>query len=249
VTPQIVSPDIGPSIDWASEGLAGVVAVFNGGFERGDHDGGASADGLTFSPLVAGDMSIALNADGAWRLGPWGSPGLLTGFSPIAVRQNLAPLLLHGQVATSALVGSWGQWGWPLKSQPLEPRTGLGVDAANNLLYVASVQGVLPATLAQALLDVGARRAMALDMNPYWPILGASFHVLHRPGPLPVQIPFAEHNPSVYFTGWTRDFFVAFAQSTRPNCRYESVGLRSSEAGLQPQPLRAVGAGCERATT
>ncbi len=245
--PATVTPvpvDASSAVDWSNEGPAGVVALFNGGFKVGDKAGGSEVDGVVLSPMIVGDATIALNARGQWEMGVWGSPNFPTpNFQPIALRQNLPPLVQAGQVASSALAGEWGKWGSPLHGQPLEPRSALGVDAQGNLVYVASIKGILPAQLGAALVSAGVRFGMALDMNPYWPTLGASFTPLHHPGPLPVQIPFSSHNPDMYFTGWERDFFVAVAQSSTPGCDWESPGLHApatARGPAQPQPLRLV---------
>ena len=240
VTP--IPADAGSAVDWANEGPAGVVALFNGGFKVGDKAGGSVVDGVVLSPLLPGDATIALNARGQWEMGVWGTTTFPTAnFHPIAIRQNLPPLVQAGVVASSALAGEWGQWGSPLHAKPLVPRSGLGVDAQGNIVYVASIKGVLPAQLGAALVAAGVRFGMALDMNPYWPTLGASFVPLHHAGPLPVQIPYASHNPNMYFTGWERDFFVAVAQSAAHGCTWQSPGLHapaSARGPAQPQPLR-----------
>jgi len=236
--------DASSAVDWTNEGPAGVVALFNGGFKVGDKAGGSVVDGVVLSPLLPSEATIALNASGQWEMGVWGAPNFPTAnFHPIAIRQNLPPLVQAGQVAPSALAGEWGQWGSPLLGKSLVPRSALGMDAQGNLVYLASTKGVLPAQLGAALLAAGVRFGMALDMNPYWPTLGASFAPLHRPGPLPVQIPYSSHNPAMYFTGWERDFFVAVAQSTTPGCSWQSPGLHrpaTARGPAQPQPLRLV---------
>lgn len=244
-----VPPDAGTSIDWASEGPAGVVALFNGGFKQEALAGGSMADGVTLVAPVTGDMTIALDAAGHWAMGAWGAPGFPpAGFRPISYRQNLAPLVLHGAPTAAALSAKWPRWGSPLHNVPPEPRTGIGVDARGNLLYVATMDPVLAPSLARALVAVGAVTAMQLDINPFWPILGASFHPVHaRGGSYPVQIPGSQHSPTIYETSWTRDFFVALAEPSNWNCNWRSPGLNPRRAGTaQPQRLVRVGPGCTR---
>ncbi len=239
-----VPADAAPAVDWASEGLAGVVGVFNGGFKVGARAGGSMVDGLTFSPMIRGDMTIGIDAAGHWRMGVWGATLPSGSFHPIALRQNLGPLVLGGRLAPAASQNIFG-WGSPLNNQPEEPRSGLGVDAAGNLVYVATMSNIGPVQLGEALIAAGVRTGMELDMNPYWPILGGSFHALHSPGPLPVQIPYSEHNPDIYFNGWQRDFFVGLAEPNSWTCSWVSPGL--SGHGVSPQPLRLAGSGCPRA--
>jgi hypothetical protein len=98
------------------------------------------------------------------------------------------------------------------------------------------------------LIASGAVTGMQLDINPDWPILGASFSPLHGEGSFPVQLPYSEHNPSVYETGWTRDFFVALAEPGNWSCSWSSRGLTGPPGTAQPQPLSLVGKACNKAT-
>jgi len=233
--------DVADRVDWPSEGRPGVVALFNGGFKVAAKAGGSMADGVVLSPLIAGDATIALNARGAWEMGVWGSPSFPRAtFHPIAIRQNLTPLVRAGQPTATALSPSWGLWGDTLKASPTVARSALGVTTSGNLIYLATMKPVLPSLLAQALVKAGAWFGMELDINPYWPVLGGSFSPLHGVGPLPVQIPYSEHNPSVYFSGWERDFFVAVAEPASPNCSWAAPGLPGTAlttATPVPQPL------------
>ncbi|MHB1209030.1 MAG: hypothetical protein ACYC1I_04910, partial [Acidimicrobiales bacterium] len=242
-SPGEVPVDAGPAIFWPSEGLAGVVAVFNGGFKKAGGGGGAAVDGLTLEPMVRGYMTIAIDAAGHWSMGVWGSPSFpAPGFDAVALRQNLPPLVLHARLTPAAASKNWLQWGSPLNNVPLVARTGLGVDAKGNLVYVATMTGVSATQVGEALLRAGAVSGMELDMNPYWPIMGASFTPLHaNGGTFPVQIPFAQHNPSIYETGWQRDFFVAMAEPGSWACEWKSRGLTPGVTGAQAQRLTLVG--------
>ena len=246
-----VPVDAGPAIDWSSEGPPGVVAVFSGGFKQSADAGGSMVDGVILVHLVRGLMTIALNAAGHWEMGTWGSMGFPTkGFRAISYRQNLAPLVLRGSLTPAGAAANWARWGSPLNHQPLEPRSGLGVDAQGNLIYVATMQGVLQSQVGEALIAAGAVTGMQLDINPDWPILGASFAPLHAAvGRFPVQLPHSEHNPSIYETGWTRDFFVALAEPGNWSCSWSSRGLTGPPGVAQPQPLSLVGTTCANATT
>jgi hypothetical protein len=235
-----IPADASSSINWPNEGLAGVVAVFNGGFKVAAKAGGSMVDGVTLSPLIRGDMTLAISAAGHWKMGLWepGFPGPT--FHAIAYRQNLSPLIANAKVTSVALSTNPLIWGSPLNNRPLEPRSALGIDVRGNLVYVATMTGVLPSQIASALLAAGAVEGMELDINPFWPVVGASFHVLHSPGIFPVQIPNSEHNPTIYSTGWQRDFFVAIAEPGDWNCSWTSIGLGRLTGVAQPQPLHRV---------
>jgi hypothetical protein len=246
-----VPADAGPAIFWPSEGLAGVVAVFNGAFKKAANSGGAVVDGVVLEPLVVGDMTIAINAHGHWSMGVWGSSTFpAKDFHAIAYRQNLRPLVQNSRLSASANPTNWAQWGSPLNHNPLTPRTGLGVDANGNLIFVATMSHVDIAQLGEALVGAGVVSGMELDMNPYWPILGASKTALHAPGGVfAVQLPLSEHSPSIYETGWLRDFFVALAEPNSWSCDWTSPGVRSSITAVQPQRLHLTGPGCRSTTT
>ncbi len=240
-----VPADAGPSIDWSNEGLAGVIAVFNGGFKKSADAGGAVVDGVTLEPLVVGDMTIALDAAGHWRMGEWGSKGFPgANFDAIAYRQNLGPLILNGRLSPATSPADWQQWGSPLNNDPLTSRSGIGIDAKDNLIYAAAIGHVDVQQLALALQKAGAVTAMELDINPFWPTLGASLAPLHAPGTFPVQLAYAAHDPTIYNTGWERDFFVALAEPGPWACEWTSPGLKARVEVAQAQVLHLEGKKC-----
>ncbi len=244
-----VPVDAGPSIDWRSEGTAGVVAVFNGGFKVAARAGGSLADGRILSPLVVGEMTIALNREGQWEMGAWGSRGFPTkNFHAISLRQNLPPLVLNGAVTAAGASLAWNQWGSTVSHSASELRTGLGVDAWGNLIYIASTVDVTPDQLGRALVAAGATKAMQLDINPAWPIMGASRRPVRAAGGLfQVQLNTSDHNASIYETGWIRDFFVALAEPSQWACHWASRGLSGQGEPVRAQPLSLVGTGCKPA--
>ena len=83
---------------------------------------------------------------------------------------------------------------------------------AAGLMYAASMSAV-PADLAAALADHGARIAMELDINPEWVQLDAA----SRPGGvLTTEIPGQYRPADQYLAGWTRDFFAVLALTANP---------------------------------
>ena len=237
--------DMGPHINWKSEGLAGVVAVFNGGFKKAAKAGGAVGDGVTLEPLVRGDMTIAINAKGHWEMGVLQSKGFPTkGFNAISYRQNLLPLVVKGVVAPTTATNPMA-WGDPLRHFLAQPRTGLGIDAKGNLIYVASMTGVLPSQVGAALVDAGVVSGMELDMNPFWPIMGAAATPLHtQSGTFNLQLKGSQHSAGVFETGWERDFFTVMAEPSTWQCNWQSPGGISINK-VTPQPLTAVGPDCK----
>jgi Phosphodiester glycosidase len=235
----------------ASELSAGVVAAFNGGFKQAAKAGGAIVDGVTLEPLIHGNMTIAIDRFGHWEMGAWGSATFPSpGFVPIAYRQNLIPLITRGTLTAPVTEPNFMIWGDPLRHDPRQPRTGLGIDAQGNLIFVATMNPVLVVSVGRALLAAGAVTAMELDMNPFWPVLGAATTPLHAAtGSMPIQLPHSEHSPSVFLTGWERDFFAVLAEPDSWSCSWASAGVRRSVHAAQPQPLTLVGTDCATSVT
>jgi hypothetical protein len=246
--PSTVLPpvDARSKVDWSSEGVAGVVAVFNGAFKKTAHTGGASVDGLSLEPLVKGNATIVLDRFGRWSIGLWGDATFPPkGFKPIAYRQNLALLVTNAQPSTEALHWPVIKWGDYIVGHPAIDRSAVGIDQFGNLLYVASMQKTVPIALAQALVAAGAVTGMELDMNPFWPMMGAPAKPLHAPGPMVLRLPGEARSAATYFYGWQRDFFVAVAEPNSFNCQWASPGLHGS--GVTPQPLSLTGRHCKAA--
>ena len=244
---KILPPlDAQSKVDWASEGPAGIVAVFNGAFKQAARAGGASVDGLALEPLVKGDATIVLDRFGRWAIGSWGAANFPPkGFKPIAYRQNLSLLVSNGQPSPEALQWPTIKWGDFLNHSPAVARTAIGIDANGNLVYVATMQHALPITLAQALVNAGAVTGMELDMNPFWPMMGAPAAPLHAPGPMALHLSGETRTAATYFSGWERDFFVAVAEPGSFNCEWASPGLNGTE--MTPQPLSLTGKHCKAA--
>ena len=98
-----------------------------------------------------------------------------------------------------------------MKGGPSVARTAIAVNKGGDVLYAVG-KPLLPIDLARGLVAAGAVRAMEMDINPFWPISGASATPMHAPGPFKVDNPYSQHDPAVYATGWIRDYFVVMAE-------------------------------------
>ena len=128
-------------------------------------------------------------------------------------------------------------WGDPLRHVLTQPRTGLGVDVNGNLIFVASMTGVLPSQVGAALVSAGAVSGMELDMNPYWPIMGAASAPLHtQTGKFTLQLKDSQHSAGVFATGWQRDFFTVMAEPDKWTCNWQSPGLGTGTAAAGRVP-------------
>ncbi len=184
---------------------ATMVGAFNGGFLASTGSGGFEVDGQVLEPLVAGRASFVIDANGTAHVGVWGSQLPHPGEQVTSVRQNLVPLVLGGVPSPS--VGDVAAWGATLGGGAAVARSGVGEDAAGNIVYAGSMSAT-PADLANALVQGGVVTGMELDINPEWvqavvaPVPG---------GALQTAVPGQNRPADQYLVGWTRDFVVASA--------------------------------------
>src|SRR5450756_2230415 len=114
----------------------GVVAAFNSGFRLGEAQGGYYSDERTVGTLRPGAASLVIKRDGTATVGQWGRDVRL-GPQVFAVRQNLALLVDGGQVVPGIADNTGNRWGATLGNKLYVARSGLGVTATGQLVYVA----------------------------------------------------------------------------------------------------------------
>jgi hypothetical protein len=141
----------------------GLVAAFNSGFKMADANGGSFAAGRTVGTLRPGAAAVVIYADGTATVGQWGRELALRP-DVVAVRQNLDLVVDGGHPVAALSDNAGGRWGTTKNQVQYTWRSGLGVDAAGNLLYVGGANLNL-ATLADALAQAGAIRGMQLDIH------------------------------------------------------------------------------------
>ncbi len=201
-------------IDFAGqEGLDGVLGAFNGAFKLSARSGGLKVRSAVLAPFKPGYATMAIDTDGhvaMWAGAAYQAPA---GFTGVVFRQNLQFLVEGGKVTTPALNPSQSLWGATVGPVLRQSRTGAGLDASGNLVYVATMAKCLPSELAHAMVQAGLVKGMELDINPYWPILGMAPTPNHKPaGGFSVTLPGSQHSPFVFVEGWIRDFFVVTAR-------------------------------------
>jgi hypothetical protein len=189
-----------------------LLATFNGGFKYRSSGAanGFAVDGHTYVPLRRGLGTLVGYRDGrvdvvAWHGG--GSPPADIAFA----RQNL-PLIVDGS-RPAASVSNRLAWGATLGGVPAVWRTGIGIDRAGRLVYVAAPD-LTAAGLASILVRAGAVRAIELDINPEWP----TFDVYaHNRGLQPrMFVPNPQQSPHRYLTTDSRDFFAVYRRLVGP---------------------------------
>jgi hypothetical protein len=140
-----------------------LVATFNSGFKMADARGGFFLDGRTNVPLQDGAASLIIHRDGTATVAQWGRDAV-AGPDVVAVRQNLALIVDGGQPVPGLDQNAGGNWGTMRNQLQYTWRSGVGVDAAGNLIYVGGGNMTLK-SLAAALTEAGATRAMQLDIH------------------------------------------------------------------------------------
>src|SRR5450756_2927632 len=155
-----------------------LLATFNSGFQFADAHGGFVVNGRTYEPLVAGQGTLVMYRDGHVDVLSWHG-GTTAGPDVVVARQNLPLIVSDAQ--PNAKLGVPNLWGATLGNAVRVWRSGIGVDARGNLIYLAAPEQTA-ASLARALIHAGAVRAIELDINAEWssfityPRAGAGAH-------------------------------------------------------------------------
>lgn len=188
---------------------SGLVATFNGGFKIKNSRGGFYADGHTAGTLITGAASLVIYTDGHSDIISW--PGTKPGPDIVSVRQNLTLLINNGQIAPNLDKNVLANWGWTIKNAYFVWRTGIGVTASGDFVFVAG-NALSIQSLADLLQRAGAVRAMELDINAEW-----ISYMWYTPGvtavsPVPNKLLDFARPADRYFQPTSRDFFAVYAK-------------------------------------
>lgn len=143
---------------------ATLLATFNSGFKLKDARGGYYTRGRQVQTLRDGAASLAIDSTGRVDIGQWGRDLTLTPRT-VAVRQNLDLIVDRAAPVPGLASNITGAWGSTNNQLQYTWRSGLGLDAAGNLIYVAADKISL-ADLAHAMAAAGVVRGMQLDIHP-----------------------------------------------------------------------------------
>jgi hypothetical protein len=189
------------------EELTGLAATFNSAFKVRDSLGGYYQNGVLLRPLVADKASLVIYSDGHLDIGSWGSE-LTMNSAVSSVRQNLSLLIDNGVVTPDLNQSVLAKWGWTVKNAHYVWRSGVGVDAGGNVIYVAG-NSLSVQSLADLLKTAGAVRAMELDINQQW--ISYMWYPRHSTkGPIKL-VPFTRPADR-YFSASSRDFFAVYSR-------------------------------------
>ncbi len=184
--------------------IGALVATLNSGFKTHDSQGGWYAEGKAVVPLVNGAASLVIDDKGQVTVGAWGRDVAMTPHVA-AVRQNLSLIVDHGR-PVAGLDQNVGRRFGSLKSQfQYTWRSGAGIDAHGDLIYVAG-QHLTLATLAAAMSQAGVQRGLELDIHPHQVSFDIAQHT--AAGLRPVHLLTSMDEPTNrYLSADQRDFF------------------------------------------
>lgn len=192
-----------------------LVAAFNGGFKFKHIRGGYFAEGREIKPLLDGEATLAIRADGWMTIGVYGKD-LTNDGSWTSLRQNL-PLIVDGGHEVVSVASEPGvahiYWGDDFGGVVRDLRSALCLRRDARLMY-AVVGPVDIEGLAAALVTAGCERAMELDINGSWP----QFVTIDRSGPTSAGVgldPRMSHLDR-YLTGSSKDFIALFDPALLP---------------------------------
>jgi hypothetical protein len=188
---------------------SGLVATFNGGFKIKNSRGGFYADGHTAGTLTKGAASLVVYSDGHSDVISW--PDTKLGPDIVSVRQNLTLLIDNGEIASNLDKNVLANWGWTIKNAYFVWRTGIGITASGDFVFVAG-NALSIQSLADLLHTAGAVRAMELDINAQW-----ISYMWYTPGstatsPVPNKLLDFARPADRYFKPTSRDFFAVYAK-------------------------------------
>ncbi len=181
-----------------------LLATFNSAFKLQDSGGGFAVGGQTYAPMKDGMATVIGYSDGRVDIQAWsGGSDVPAGIQ--FARQNLPLIVSGGQPNPNLSDGP--EWGATLGNAVRVWRSGIGVDAAGNLIYAAADNQTV-GSLAQILIRAGAIRAMELDINDYW----VTFISYGQPdaGQPSSLLQAMTRGPYRYLTPDDRDFFSVY---------------------------------------
>ena len=191
----------------SNSAASGLVAAFNGGFKIKDSRGGFYQDGHTEGVLRDGAASLVVYKQGNSEIGKWGRDVQMNP-DVLSVRQNLELLIDKGRLTRDVDAAVMTTWGKTLGGKNFVWRSGIGITAKGDFVYVVG-DALSAHSLAALLLRAGAVRAMQLDINKAW-----ISYMWFTPTDLGKLAPHKavnfERPASRYFTPTSRDFFAVY---------------------------------------
>lgn len=190
----------------------GLVATFNSGFRVYAAGGGIYLHGHYDGTLVKGAASEVYYKNGHMAIGRWGHGPLRMGPNIAAVRQNLKPIVINGQVPATVDQNVLSSWGATLGGGYDVWRSGIGITKDHRIIFVYG-DALSVRVLADLLKRAGCVTAMELDINPDWMSFMYYLPRNHPNNPTPVNLLHNQlQSPYRYYSISNRDFTAVFAR-------------------------------------
>ena len=188
-----------------------LVAAFNGGFRFNHIKSGYLSEGRIVRPLIDGEATFGIRADGSSTVGVFGTDMFNDG-TWTTLRQNLPPVIHDGEISIARYPGTY--WGSELHNVTYVMRSAICTLDDGRLLYVAAGDVDINA-LAKVLLLFGCRTAMQLDINKPLPqfVTFTNSGESNRNG---ILLDKRMGNPNRYLNNATKDFFAFFDPALLP---------------------------------
>jgi hypothetical protein len=202
----------GAPMDIPSGRRHGLIATFNSGFRIASSGGGFYLNRHYVGQLVKGAASEVYLKNGRLLIGRWGRGPLRMGPDIAAVRQNLRPIVMNGQVPKSVDQNVLSSWGATLGGGYNVWRSGIGITKDGRIIYVYG-PALDVRTLANLLQRAGCVTAMELDINPDWMSFMYYLAKNHPANPTPVNLLRSQLEPADrYYSISNRDFTAVFTR-------------------------------------
>jgi hypothetical protein len=183
-----------------------LLATFNGGFKSNANDGGFLVNGTASEPLQRGDGTLVEYRNGSVAILDW--EGRTNPRSLVLARQNLPPLVWAGRA--NPAVSDFRRWGITYGGGAAVWRTAIGVTGHGDLVFAAA-NGQTAASIATLMVELGAVRAIELDINPQVPTF---IGYARRGGRDPTAfVPNPMQRSTRYLTPDSRDFFAVYTRA------------------------------------
>jgi hypothetical protein len=201
---------LGSTDHLAGADLTGLVATFNSAFKIKDSLGGYYQNGVEVKPLVDKKATFVIYSDGHVNIGAWGTEVNMNS-TVASARQNLSLLIDNGVITPNLDQSVLKNWGTTVKNKYFVWRSGAGVDARGNVIYVAG-NSLSVQSLANLLKNAGAVRAMELDINQDW--ISYMWYPKTKAGVMeyPKKLVAFTRPARRYFSQSSRDFFAVYAR-------------------------------------
>ena len=214
---------------------AGLVATWNGGFLMRDSGGGFYLDGKQSGSLIPGVASEIFRRDGSMTVGIWGRDATM-GPDIRGVRQQRRLLVDAGRIAPD--IDDLGTWGATDAGATRVRRSGVGVTARGDVVYVIG-RTMSPRSLATALQQAGAVRAMQLDINVSWPSFMAYDGTQNPSDPRPFKVGDFPRAAERYYSPSARDFVAVYARAASGAANVGSTDVGSTNANVADTNAKA----------